>query len=85
MEKQVDGSIGNYTHRRLAHLKVISRLIEHELSGAKGSKDLSMERDLVENVLDTLEMFIEDFEDMHGGRTGTRAAAESKPAVTRLN
>ncbi len=85
MEKQIDGNVANYTHRRLSHVKVVARLVEHELAAAKGSKDVTLERDILENVLDTLEMFIEDFEDVHGGRGASRAAAEPKPAVTRLN
>lgn len=90
MDKQLDGSIGNFVHRRLSQLKVLARLVEHELSAAKGSKDINLERDLVENLLDTVEIFIEDFEVAHTGvareRTAARASVDAnKPAVTRLS
>lgn len=86
MDKQTETNIGTSAHRRLSHIKVVTRLLEHELGAGKGSKDVTMERDLLENVLDTLEMYVEDFEDLHAGKgAAPRAVAEAKPAVTRLN
>ena len=77
-----DGSVGKFVNRRLSQLKILARLLEHELDAAKGAKDVSMERGLVENTLDTLEIFIEDVEGV-GVSSRPRQAAEK--AVSRLN
>ena len=85
MEKQADSNIGSFVHRRMSQVKVLSRVLEHELSSAKGA-DLTLDRSLVENVLDTIEIFVEDFEIARGGKAqDKRVQAEAKPAVTRLN
>ena len=86
MEKQVDANIGGFVGRRMSQLKVLSRLLEHEMSSAKG-QDLTIDRGLAENMLDTLEIFIDDFEIARGGKAREKrsASAEAKPAVTRLN
>jgi len=87
MDKQTDAVIGKYVHRHVSQLKILARLFEHELDAAKGD-DVTMDRELVESVLDTLEIFIEDVESQGGAEK--RAArknsqAPEKPAVTRLN
>lgn len=85
MEKQADSNIGSFVHRRMSQVKVLSRLLEHELSSSKG-QELTLDRCLVENVLDTIEIFVEDFEVARGGKVREkRVQAETKPAVTRLN
>ncbi len=85
MEKQADSNIGSFVHRRMSQVKVLARLLEHELSSAKG-QDLALDRSLVENVLDTIEIFIDDFEVARGGKAREkRGQVESKPTVTRLN
>ena len=84
MEKQQDQNIGSFVQRRIAQVKVISRLIEHELTAAKGNKDVTLQRELVENLLDMLEVYVEDFERSNGSEQRARPA-EQKPAVTRLN
>ena len=84
MEKQTDPGINKFVHRHASQLKVLARLIEHELDTSKGGAEVAMDRELVESVLDTLEIFIED---VAGERTGRSIAAKpaEKPAVTRLN
>ena len=84
MEKQVDGNIASFVHRRMSQIKVLSRLLEHEISSAKG-QDMTLDRGLVENVLDTLEIFIDDFEIARGGKAREKRSVETKPQVTRLN
>ena len=85
MEKQVDGNIGSFVHRRMSQLKILSRLMEHEIAASKG-QDVVFDRGLTENLLDTIEIFIDDFEIARGGKAREkRGAAESKPQVTRLN
>ncbi len=82
MEKSIDG-VGKFVHRRMSQLKILSRLLEHELDAAKGAKDISLERGLLEDTLDTLEIFIEDVEGANGGAMRSRQSAEK--TVSRLN
>ena len=74
MEKQVDGNIGSFVHRRMSQLKVLSRLMEHEISASKG-QDVVLDRGLTENLLDTLEIFIDDFEIARGGKAREKRGA----------
>ncbi len=82
MEKSIDG-VGKFVHRRMSQLKILSRLLEHELDAAKGAKDISLERGLLEDALDTLEIFIEDVEGANDGVMRSRQSAEK--TVSRLN
>ncbi len=85
MEKQVDGNIGSFVHRRMSQVKVLTRLMEHEISSNKG-QEVVLDRGMAENILDTLEIFIDDFEIARGGKAREkRSSGESKPQVTRLN
>ncbi len=84
--KNVD--TGSQMHRRLSQIKVTARLLEHELDLAKDNKDVSLDRSLADSVLETLQVFIEDFDQLMGTPTrveNTRSAEPQKPAVTRLN
>ena len=90
MRKHGDQSGDTFLQRHLAQLKILTRLWEHELEGAKGGATVQIDRELAENLLDLLEVFIEDFE-VRGGalkrdreRDG-KVSAEGKPTVTRLN
>jgi len=82
MEKS-EATVGKFVGRHLSQIKVLTRLLEHELDAAKGSKDINLDRHIIENILDTMEIFCEDCERV-GGRGGRERAAE-KPAVARLN
>jgi hypothetical protein len=87
MEKSPD-NLGKVTHRRLSSLKVLSKLMEHELDLGKSDKEVTLNRHLAESMLDTLELFIEDFEEVYGVKGGAgadRKVVETKPQVTRLN
>ena len=55
MDKQKD------VRRHASQLKVLARLLEHELDASQG-KDLVLDRELSENILDTIEIFIEDID-----------------------
>jgi hypothetical protein len=87
MEKTIDGGIGNFVSRRISHLKILSRLLEHELDASKSAKDVTLDREIVESVLETVENFVEDFQDNHkdGPKRERIRGSDSKPAVTRLN
>ena len=82
MEK-TDASIGKFVGRHLSQIKVLSRLLEHELDASKTSKEIALDRAIVENILDTMEIFIEDCEKVSG--RGRERSAGEKPAVARLN
>jgi hypothetical protein len=60
MEGKNEVNIGKYVGRRLSQVKVLTRLLETELEAAKGGRELTLDRQLVEQVLDVLEIFIED-------------------------
>jgi len=89
MEKSVDKSnLTRTVERRLAQLKVTARLIAHEIEVASGEKNVTLDRDLAESVLTTLELFIEDAEGSRkspGGSPTVAREGDSKPQVTRLN
>ena len=82
MDKTSEGGIGKYVHRRISQLKILTRLLEHELDSAKGAKDISLERGLLEDTLETLEIFIEDVD---GASGGARSRPQAEKAVSRLN
>jgi len=77
-------NVPKFVGRHLSQLKVLSRLLEHELEAAKGAREITMDRHLIENILDTLEIFTDDVETV-SGVSRDRAKAEQKPVVARLN
>ena len=52
---------------------------------AKGAREITLDRDLIENVIDTLEIFTDDCEVISGGTRERAAKGEQKPVVARLN
>ena len=88
MEKTVDNA-PQFVRRHLSQLKILARLLEHELELAKGD-EVVLDKALVESTVDTLEIFIEDNEASSRGRgvvTPERktVGSEAKAPVTRLN
>jgi hypothetical protein len=83
METKSEVNIGKFVGRHLSQLKVVSRLLEHEVEAAKGNRDITIDRQLVESMLDMLEIFVDDCETVSGGRE--RGKVEQKPVVARLN
>ena len=88
MEKTVDNA-PQFVRRHLSQLKILARLLEHELELAKGD-EVVLDKALVESTLDTLEIFIEDNEAIGRGRGAAPAerktvGGEAKAQVTRLN
>ncbi len=79
-----------YTRRHLSQLKILVRLLEHELELAKG-EEVVLDKALMENTLDCLEIFIEDngttstTKTSSGSSERKSVSAEAKPQVTRLN
>ena len=95
MKKELDGSLGGYLHRHLSQLKLLSRLVDHELGAAKPANDITLDRELVENLLDCVEIFVEDMSVVESaggsnrqrGERGERVSTADAPKsnVTRLN
>lgn len=83
MEAKSEVNVAKYVGRRISQLRLVARLMEHELEAAKGAREVMMDRQLLESVLDTLEVFVDDCESVSGGRD--RSKAEAKPVVARLN
>ena len=84
MDKNTD-AMTRTVERRLAQLKVTARLISHEIEIAAGQKEVTLDQDLAQSVLTTLELFIEDAEGAKKGTGPVTREVESKPQVTRLN
>ncbi|MCB9877046.1 MAG: hypothetical protein H6835_05525 [Planctomycetes bacterium] len=84
MDSKSEVNVGKFVGRHLSQLKILTRLLDHELEAAKGGREVTLDRDLVENVLDALEIFTDDCENVSGGGR-ERAKAEQKPVVARLN
>jgi hypothetical protein len=52
--------------RQLASLKLLSRLISHELHAAGGSKTIQLSREEVQEIQTTIDLFIEDVQRRQG-------------------
>ena len=87
MRRQAEGS-DSYVQRHLSQLKVMARLMEYELAAGKQGQSLTFDRDLVENWLDMIEIFVDDLDDAQPARKEREVkstASDGKPTVTRLN
>ena len=84
METKPEINVPKFVGRHLSQLKILARLLEHELEAAKGAREVTIDRTLIENVLDTLEIFTDDCESVTG-TSRDRAKVEQKPVVARLN
>lgn len=85
METKAETPVTKFVSRHLSQIKILSRLLEHELDAAKGGREVTIDRHLVENVLDTLDIFVDDCESAAGIQRADRQKVEQKPAVARLN
>ena len=62
--------------RQLAHLKVLSRLMGHELHAQASSRTLTLSREEVVEMQTTLDLFIEEAGRRLGSGTNTASAAD---------
>jgi hypothetical protein len=85
METKPEVNLNKFVGRHLSQLKVLSRLLEHELEAGKGAREVTIERHLIENILDTLEIFTDDCESVTGSVRDRNKAEPQKPVVARLN
>jgi len=85
MESKSEVNVGKFVGRHLSQLKILTRLLDHELEASKGAREITLDRDLIENVIDTLEIFTDDCEVISGGTRERASKGEQKPVVARLN
>ncbi|HLQ37616.1 MAG TPA: hypothetical protein VK348_07435 [Planctomycetota bacterium] len=86
METKPEVNVSKFVSRHLSQLKIITRVLEHELDAAKGGREVAIDRSLLESVLDTVDIFVDDCDNVSGGqRERQRAMGEQKPTVARLN
>ena len=85
MESKSEVNVSKFVGRHLSQLKILTRLLDHELDAAKGARDITLDRDLIENVIDTLEIFTDDCEGVSGGARERASKGDQKPVVARLN
>lgn len=84
METKSEINVPKFVGRHLSQLKILARLLEHELDASKGAREVTMDRTLIENALDTLEIFTDDCESITGTRDRSKVE-QQKPVVARLN
>ena len=70
--------------RQLAHLKVLSRLMGHELHAQASSRTLTLSREEVVEMQTTLDLFIEEAGRRLGSGSGTTSAADTVSAEPTL-
>ena len=75
----------NPLHRQLAHLKVLSRLLGHELHAQGASKTITLSRDQVVEIQTTLDLYIEEASRRSGATSLTRDAGSTLPTAGEAN
>ena len=79
-------SYSNPLGRHLSNLKLISRLLGHELHNQGGSKAITLSRDEVAEIQTTLDLFIEEAGKLSGAKTsGSLGGGGSLPGGTNLS
>lgn len=82
MEKQ---NTTRTADRSLATLKLVSRLLGHELHSQASAKAISLSRDEVEEIQITLDLFIEQAARVKGSAVGIKAAGGERRIVPASN
>ena len=63
--------LNKFVSRRLHPIRVTVSLLNHELELAKSETEVTINRDLLESVISTVEIFVEDWELAKGRFQGT--------------
>lgn len=85
MEATSQTQFATHLGRKLANLKILSRLIAHELHAQQSSKQVSLSRDEVHEIQTCLDLFIEEVSRKQGQVTGSAAALEPTLVTARNN
>lgn len=54
--------VGKFVDRRLHPVRVTLGLMNHELELARGENTVTLDREMVRSLIETVSMFVEDFE-----------------------
>lgn len=81
MEVQSTTKQQNPVVRQLASLKILSRLLGHELHAQGGSKTIQLSREEVTEIQVTVDLFIEEITRRQGLSTGGGTTAASEPQL----
>jgi len=84
MEPLTQTKFASQLGRQLASLKILSRLLAHELHAQQGAKQLTLSRDEVIEIQTCLDLFIEEVSRRQGQVSGV-AAAEPTLVAARNN
>lgn len=85
METSINSKYGSQLGRQLAHLKLISRLLAHELHSQGGAKTITLSRDEVTEIQTSIDLFIEEVGRRQGsqGSLGGGAAPDTTLVTAR--
>ena len=75
---------GTHLERHLAQLKLVSRLLGHELHSQGGAKAVALSREQVVEMQVALDLFIEEAGRRLGSGSGTTSAADAVSAEPTL-
>ncbi len=78
----MDSKQGNQLQRHLAHLKVISRLLGHELHSQGSTKTVSLSREQVVEIQTSLDLYIEEATRRVSGGAGGAGDTVAVPSTT---
>ena len=79
MDRNATGASSAPLERQLSHLKLVSRLLAHELSSQSGPR-LTLSREEVIEVQTSLDLFIEE-----ALRTRSSLSHDTEPVAMRVN
>ena len=80
MDRNHSMSRGDQVERQLSHLKILSRLLGHELNGQTGSR-VTLSREEVVEIRTTLDLFIEDIVRGRSPSAGSTSVTRVEPEV----
>ena len=80
MENPKSSTSAHPMQRQLANLKLVSRLLGHELHAQTGQKAVTLSRDELQEIQVTIDLFIEEVSRWQGGASsaGIAAVAETR-------
>lgn len=84
MDRNSASAAGSPAERHLANLKILSRLLSHELRSQSGPR-LTLSREEVSEMQVSLDLFIEETLRRRGGGQVQRAEVEVQTVPARMN
>ncbi|MCZ6597707.1 MAG: hypothetical protein O7B99_08725 [Planctomycetota bacterium] len=79
MDRTQPSTSGSSVERQLANLKILSRLLSHELKAQSGPR-LTISREEVQEIQTTIDLFIEDVMRRRGGGQAGEVPVQTIPA-----